>query len=39
MLEFAVKAERLDPREEHFRIPSSHAGLSLRFLPAMPDAS
>jgi pimeloyl-ACP methyl ester carboxylesterase len=41
ILEFADEAERLDPREEHFRIPSPHAGLSLflRYLPATPDAS
>lgn len=36
-----VVAEKLDPREQHFRIPSPHAGLSLflRYLPPTRDAS
>ncbi len=34
-------AQGLDPREEHFRVPSPHAGLSLflRYLPPLRDAA
>ena len=38
MTDFSA-ASKLDPREEHFRIPGPRPGLSLflRFLPAAPD--
>jgi hypothetical protein len=36
-----VAAARLDPREEHFRVPSLHPGLSLlmRYLPPTKDTA
>ena len=41
MTGFSLEAPKLDPREAHFRIPSSHAGLSLflRYLPPTRDVS
>ena len=40
MTDFSAAA-KLDPREQHFRIPGPREGLSLflRFLPALPAAS
>src|SRR5215813_8343107 len=37
----AVAAAKLDPREQHFRIPSHHDGLSLflRYLPPEPETA
>ena len=40
MTDFSIEAPKLDPREQHFRIPSPHRDLSLflRYLPPSRDA-